>query len=76
MAVTFKVVVMICAIGQQPQECQPPTARSVFTLENGLTNEIACMREFTMGIAKVGDLYDPEHEYPKLACERVEDERL
>jgi hypothetical protein len=73
---TFNVILMLCALGQSPEECQPPTARSVMVLEKGVRSEIACMREFALSAAKVPGLYDPAHEYPKLACERVEDESL
>jgi len=73
---TFNVILLLCNLGQLPSECQPPTARSVMVLETGVRTEIACMREFVMSAAKVPGLYDPAHEYPKLACERVSDEAL
>lgn len=73
---TFNVVLLLCALGQSPSECQPPTARSVVILEKGVRSEIACMREFALSAAKVPGLYDPEHEYPKLMCEHVSDEAL
>ena len=73
---TFTVIALVCALGQDPAECQPPTARSVMSLQRGLPNEMACMRAFTMSIPEVASLIDPAREYPKLACERVEDDRL
>lgn len=73
---TYEVIALICMLGQDPAECQPPTAQSVFTLSRGIRNEIECQRRFEMDLAKVAALYDPAMSYPKLACERVEDERL
>ena len=72
---TFNVVLMICALGQSPSECQPPTARSVMVLEKGVRSELACMREFALSSAKVASLIDPAREYPKLSCERIAEER-
>lgn len=73
---TFDVIMLICQLGQQPAECQAPTARSVMTLERGLHSELECMRAFTMDAPKVASLLDPEHEYPKLACTKGEGDDL
>lgn len=72
---TFNVILLICALGQSPSECQPPTARSVMVLEKGVRSELACMREFAISSAKVASLIDAEHEFPKLSCERVPEDR-
>ena len=72
---TFNVILLICALGQSPADCQPPTARSVMVLEKGVRSELSCMREFALSSAKVASLIDAEHEYPKLSCERIAEER-
>lgn len=72
---TFTVLALICSTALSHAECQPPTAHDVFVIESGVQNELACMRDFTLGIAKVAAMI-PEGYYPKVKCERVPDERI
>jgi hypothetical protein len=67
----FQVVALICALGQDPAECQPPTARDVVVVgEAG--DELACLRR---GMVDAGKLYVlvGEHDYVKIMCRRKRD---
>ena len=66
----FSIVALVCALGQDPAECQPPTARDVMVLGEE-RDEIACMRQAQMSAGKVETLrrIGPD-EWIKFSCRR------
>lgn len=65
----IKILVLVCAVGQAPWECQRPTARDVLWLET-VSNEIECMRESEQTMARAAALVGPDG-YLKVVCERT-----
>jgi len=47
----FAIVALVCALGQDPAECQTPTARDVMILGEE-TSELACFRQAQMSAGK------------------------
>jgi hypothetical protein len=71
---TIDIIALICVLGQDPRECQPPTAFEVVPLGN-VTNELRCMSEGQQHLAQASE-HVPSGYYAKLVCTRHEDEKL
>ena len=66
----FRIIAMVCLAGQDPAECQPPTAQDVMVLGEE-PNEMACLRQSQMSAGGVETLRRlGPHEWLKIACER------
>ena len=65
---TFEILALICALGQQPRECIPQTARVVEKIGEE-KSELACLRSgaLTSGSAIVKP---KDGEYEKIMCLR------
>ena len=70
----YDVVALICALGQDPVECQPPTALRQIYLGH-VTNEIMCAIEGQQHLAQAATMV-PVGYYSKVVCLRHEDEAL
>lgn len=64
----FKILILICAIGTQPQDCSRETALDVI---NGPSadSEVTCMLHSQAYVAEVG-LVRNDREYMKAICTR------
>ena len=62
-------IVLICALGQQPWECQRPTARDVMVFHTEARLPYACLREAQMHAAEVSQTRDLTGEWLKIGCE-------
>lgn len=71
---TFSIIALVCALGQSPYECQPPTARERISL-GVVSNEIMCAIESQQHLGQVASLVGKD-EYAKIICLRNEDEKL
>jgi hypothetical protein len=70
----FDVIALVCALGQTPQECQPPTSlRQIFL--GTVSNEIRCGIEGQEHLASASSMV-PAGYYAKMTCVRREDEKL
>lgn len=67
----FNIIALVCVLGQDPAECQPPTAHDVIVLHK-VDSELACLRESQMHLAKAASLV-AANEYVKIACVREKD---
>jgi hypothetical protein len=70
----FDIIVLICALGMEPQECQPPTAADQVFLSS-VPNEIRCGMDGEERLAQAASLVKPGY-FVKITCVRREDERL
>lgn len=70
----FDVIVLVCALGQAPQECQPPTALRQIYLGT-VPNELRCGMDAQEHLAQAASMI-PSGYWPKLICPRHEDEKL
>ena len=70
---TYDVIALVCALGQAPQECQPPTALRQIFLGN-VRNELMCGIEGQEHLAQAASMV-PDGYRVKLICARHEDER-
>jgi hypothetical protein len=64
----FQIVALICALGQDPAECEPPTARDVIVIGES-PSTLACQRDGALALGKIAALIG-EREYPKVICRR------
>lgn len=65
---TFEILALVCALGQDPRECMPPTARVVEKIGEE-HSELACLRQGALSAG--GATVKPgEGEYLKLMCVR------
>lgn len=71
---TFDIIALVCALGQAPQECQPPTALRQIFLGN-VRNELMCGIEGQQHLAQAASMV-PVGYRVKLICARHEDENL
>jgi hypothetical protein len=71
---TFDVIALVCALGQSPSECQPPTALRQIFLGN-VRNELMCAIEGQQHLAQAASMV-PDGYRVKLICTRHEDEKL
>lgn len=70
----FDIVVLICAVGMAPQECQPPTAlRQIYM--GHVDNELRCGIDAEEHLAQAASMV-PAGYWPKLTCPRREEEKL
>jgi hypothetical protein len=70
----FEIVALVCAFGQSPQDCQPPTAlRQIFL--GTVRNELMCGLEGQEHLAQAASMV-PEGYWSKLTCVRRADEKL
>lgn len=70
----FDVVALVCLLGQDPSECQPPTAlRQIFL--GTVPNELRCAMDGQEHLASAASMV-PEGYYVKIICPRREDEKL
>lgn len=65
----FKVLIFVCAIGTQPQDCSRETALDVISGPSA-ENELMCGFHGQAYIAEVG-LVRSNQEYLKLVCTRT-----
>jgi len=66
----FSIIALVCALGQDPAECQPPTARDVMVLGEE-RSELACLRQAQMSAGNVETLRRiAADEWIKFACRR------
>ena len=71
---TFDVIALVCALGQSPAECQPPTAlRQIFL--GTVPNELRCAMDGQEHLAQAASMV-PDGYLVKLICARHEDEKL
>jgi hypothetical protein len=70
----FDIIVLICAIGMEPQECQRPTAIDQVFL-GSVQNEICCGMDGEEHLGQAASLVKPGY-FVKITCVRREDERL
>jgi hypothetical protein len=71
---TFDIIALVCALGQDPQECQPPTALRQIYLGN-VRSELMCGIEGQQHLAQAASMV-PDGYRVKLICARHEDESL
>lgn len=71
---TFDIIALVCALGQDPSECQPPTALRQIYLGN-VRNELMCGIEGQEHLAQASSMI-PDGYRVKLICARHEDENL
>jgi hypothetical protein len=71
---TFDVIALVCLLGQDPAECQPPTALRQIYLGN-VRNELMCGIEGQQHLAQAASMV-PDGYRVKLICARHEDENL
>ena len=71
---TYDIVVLVCALGMQPSECQPPTALRQIYLGT-VQNELRCGIDAQEHLAQAATMV-PDGYWPKLICPRREDEKL
>ena len=71
---TFDVIALVCALGMDPAECQPPTALRQIFLGN-VRNELMCGLEGQEHLAQAASMV-PSGYRVKLICARHEDEQL
>jgi hypothetical protein len=67
----FDIIVLICALGMEPRECQPPTAVDQVFL-GSVPNEIRCGIEGEEHLAHAASLVKPGY-FIKITCVRRED---
>ncbi len=66
----FSIIALVCALGQDPADCQPPTARDVMKLGEE-KSELACFRQAQMSAGKVETLRRiAADEWIKFSCRR------
>jgi len=70
---TFDVIVLVCALGQSPTECQPPTALRQIYLGT-VPNEIRCAMDGQEHLAQAASMV-PEGYWPKVICVRRPEEK-
>lgn len=71
----FDVVALVCLLGQDPKECQPPTAHQVLELGT-VSNELRCGIEGLQRLAQYPGFYMDYHRYyVKVTCLKREAER-
>lgn len=71
---TFDVIILVCRLGMDPTECQPPTALRQIYLGT-VPNELRCGMDGEEHLAQAASMV-PEGYWPKLICPRREDEKL
>lgn len=71
----FRVIFLLCAMGQDPRECLPQTASTVVRSPDTAKNELECMRDMQAFAARF-TAADRGH-YPKIMClrEKPEDDQ-
>ncbi len=67
---SFIVVVFVCASGIGQSECNADTALDVIRGPR-VASEITCGLHGQATVASLARPIDPEHEYIKIACQRV-----
>jgi hypothetical protein len=70
----FDIIVLICALGMEPQECQPPTAVDQVFL-GSVPNEIRCGMDGEEHLAQAASLVKAGY-FIKITCVRREDDWL
>jgi hypothetical protein len=71
---TFDVIALVCALGQSPSDCQPPTAfRQIFL--GTVPNELRCTTDAQEHLAQASSLV-PEGYWIKIICPRREEDKL
>ena len=70
----FDIIVLVCALGMAPQECQSPTAlRQIYM--GHVPNEMRCGMDAQEHLAQAASMV-PEGYWAKLTCPRREEEKL
>lgn len=70
----FDIIVLACALGQSPVECQPPTAMRQIYLGH-VTNELMCGISGQQHLAQAASMI-PDGYYAKMICVKHEDQEL
>lgn len=71
---TYEIIALICRLGMDPSECQPPTAFDRIVLGTA-PNEIRCNMDGEEHMASVAGLV-PEGFWVKIMCPRREEKKL
>jgi len=70
----FDIIALVCALGMNPSECQPPTALRQIYLGTA-PNELRCAIDMEEHLAQAANMV-PKGYWPKLICPRREEEKL